>query len=72
MNTLIFFRDNPGIKVDDSPYTISTLEKEYLGNVDEWSKGGHQRGTHKTWLLHYNVDTIKKFFINSNDLAYTY
>lgn len=70
MNTLIFFRDNPGIKVDDSPYTISTVEKEDLGNVDEWSKGRHQRGTHKTWLLHYNVDTIKKFFINSNQITH--
>lgn len=70
MNTLIFFRDNPGIKVDDSPYTISTVEKKDLGNVDEWSKGRHQRGTHKTWLLHYNVDTIKKFFINSNQISH--
>tara|TARA_Y100000034_G_C6901791_1_gene417259 strand:+ start:1711 stop:3132 length:1422 start_codon:yes stop_codon:yes gene_type:complete len=68
MNTLILFRDNPGIKVDRSPYTISTIYKKDLGNIDEWKRGLHQRGSHLTWLLHYNVDAIRKFFINSNQI----
>ena len=71
MNTLILFRDNPGIKVDRSPYTISTIYKKDLGNIDEWKRGLHQRGSHLTWLLHYNVDAIRKFFINSTSSQLT-
>ena len=58
MNCIIIYRNNPGIKVDESEYRISVIKETDIGNIDEWS--------HESWTLHYNSDIIRKFFIEQN------